>query len=228
MKPIIFNTNMVKAILENRKTVTRRVVKPPALYAIVEDSNGKCVGSWYEDERCGYSYPTIDDCPYSPSDILYVRETWKQAVCDPAGGGAGLRDLYLYKADDSIDTSGMDVQKKWNPSIHMPREAARIFLRVTGVRVERLQDITDLQALAEGCEGTPCNHDFAEYIGGMFTCTDCINTGWLESPTVEFMQLWDSTINPAGRKIFGWDANPWVWVIEFDRISKEEALCTQT
>ena len=130
-----------------------------------------------------------------------MRETWKQAVCDPAGGGASLTDFYLYKADELIDTNGMDVEKKWHPSIHMPKEAARIFLRVTAVRVERLQDITEEQAKAEGaCNGFP----FDDYIDG-FKC------------------IWDCTLKLADYNLYGWEANPWVWVIEFERISKEEA-----
>ena len=125
--------------------------------------------------------------PYSPGDILYVRETF-------------FRDVgrYLYKANYS-DTEkfyrdGKEVAIKWRPSIHMPREAARIFLRVTDVRVERLQDIDDDGVAAEGFEiGAP------------------------------FDELWDSTIKKADHALYGWEANPWVWVIEFERISREEA-----
>lgn len=76
MKPILFNTDMVRGILDDRKTVTRRVVKPPALYAISKDTDGNCVGSCYEDEHGAYVYPTTDDCPYCVGDILYVREAW--------------------------------------------------------------------------------------------------------------------------------------------------------
>ena len=83
---------------------------------------------------------------------------------------------------------------KWRPSIHMPREAARIFLRVTDVRVERLQDCGNMQAKDEGCTGSS-----------------------------QFARLWDSTVKPADRATLGWEANPWVWVIEFERIGKDEA-----
>ena len=94
-----------------------------------------------------------------------------------------------------ICAGGCNSILKWHPSIHMPREAARIFLRVTDVRVERVQDIDDDGVVAEG-----------------------LNIG---DP---FDELWDSTIKPADRALYGWDANPWVWVIEFERITREEAI----
>lgn len=197
MKPILFNTDMVRAILEGRKTVTRRVVRTDAVNRIVEDENGKCVGSYSLYHPEWDVYPTVDDAPYQPGDILYVRETWKQATIDPAGGGYALQDIYLYKADEPIDTTGMLVEGRWNPSIHMPREAARTFLRVTNVRVERLRNITPEEIYSEGIQS-----DY--YIPA-------------------FRDLWDSTIKPKDRDKYGWEVNQWVWVIEFKRISKEEA-----
>ena len=158
MKPILFNIEMVRAIMEGRKTVTRRAVK----------------------------------LPYHPGDILWVRETWNGDWCDH----------YIYKADGgSAKAAGYAAEPKWRPSIHMPREAARLFLRVTDVRVERLQDINldppgpKNQVVREGLR----------YLS-------------------DFIAVWDRTIKPADLHLYGWEANPWVWVIEFERISKDEAL----
>lgn len=208
MRPILFNGEMVRAILDGRKTVTRWAIKPPALYAIVEDQDGNCVGSYYEDERGGYDYPTIDDAPYQPGDILYVRETWAEvSLFQPSTGEYSQHYPYkaTYKPDPFLDVPSI----QWRPSIHMPREAARIFLRVKDVRVERLQDITPKQIDAEGCK--EYGYDVA--------------TGELvpSSPAL-FKVVWNSTIKPAELPLYGWDANPWVWVIEFERISREEAM----
>ncbi len=185
MKPILFNTEMVRATLDNRKTVTRRVVKPQHL---------RVLDSPYHKE-----HPETPDkvllerlCrpPYLLGDLLYVRETW----CQPAA------HTFWYKADSTVQNI------KWRPSIHMPREAARIFLRVTDVRVERLQDISDKDLLREGEE---------PYIraDGMF---DRRNT------KTSFIGMWNSTLKPKDRPLYGWAANPWVWVIEFERCEKPE------
>lgn len=176
MKPILFTTEMVRTTLDNRKTVTRRVVKPQHL---------RVLDSPYHKE-----HPETPDkvllerlCrpPYLLGDLLYVRETW----CQPAA------HTFWYKADSTVQNI------KWRPSIHMPREAARILLRVTDVRVERLQDITDEQAEKEGC------NDYT-------------------STALGFFDVWDSTIKPKDRDLYGWAANPWVWVIEFERCEKPE------
>lgn len=201
MKPILFNTEMVRAILEGLKTVTRRVVKPqpPNAHDILdfdeEDNSFDFLCGMIAD-NCFIDFAYTAKAPYRPGDILYVRETW----CDPSGTGWPV----LYKADmpmhwDADDTEtgiAVDLKStdyKWRPSIHMPREAARIFLRVTDLRVERVQDIDDDGVVAEG-----------------------LNIG---DP---FDELWNSTIKPADRDLYGWDANPWVWVIEFERISRED------
>ncbi len=158
MKPILFNTEMVRAILEGRKTVTRRVVKPqpPNAHDILdfdeEDNSFDFLCGMIAD-NCFIDFAYTAKAPYRPGDILYVRETW----CDPSGTGWPV----LYKADmpmhwDADDTeTGIVVDLKstdykWRPSIHMPREAARIFLRVTDLRVERVQDIDDDGVVAEG------------------------------------------------------------------------------
>ncbi len=184
MKPILFNTEMVRAILAGQKTQTRRKCKPGTVVALEHEQ-------------------PIGGQPYYVGDILWVRETWGdyREYCE---GNEGF--FYLYKADYPDGAKAIplpDDQKtdyadswdlpKWHPSIHMPREAARIFLRVTNVRIERLQDIDDEGVMAEGIE-----------FGGPFE------------------EIWDSTVKRADRDHYGWDANPWVWVIEFERIEAPE------
>ena len=212
MKPILFNTDMVRAILDGRKTVSRRAVKPryrngETGFRIVTNAHtGKYVRveifDEYEDETRWLPEPC------RPGDILYVRETWAAW-----SRTYGIAPMPYYKADgDAPD--GI----KWRPSIHMPREAARIFLRVTDVRVERLRDITELDILER--EGVTV--DFPQpkpsYMSLAYTETRL-------KPAVRksFADLWDSTIKPADRDLYSWAANPWVWVIEFERISREEA-----
>lgn len=151
MKPILFNTEMVRAILDNRKTVTRRVVKPQPTE---QEENPQKVtsGNWYfdiPDRHFGGVRAGVGPYrpPYKPGDILYVRETWAYPSGIEIKNGAAPQ-MYLYKAD-VFQPAAWD---KWRPSIHMPRKAARIFLRVTDVRAERLQDITPEQIDAEGCK----------------------------------------------------------------------------
>ncbi|MBP3538571.1 MAG: ASCH domain-containing protein [Oscillospiraceae bacterium] len=193
MKPILFNTEMVCAILDGRKTVTRRVVKPQYGGALeVHDDVGGVASLC---ERCGSLCKGLKP-PYRPGDILYVRETW--AAWSPTYGMAP--ELH-YKANGE-NLPGL----KWRPSIHMPREAARLFLRVTDVRVEQLQNITPEECISEGLSREPLDEVGGVFIRGMYA------------------DLWDSTIKPADHDLYGWDANPWVWVIQFERISKEEVL----
>ena len=194
--------------------MTRRVMKPQPSMPYCHEFDGE----WFwtskdaDDDMMDWwpSYETGLRPPYQPGDILYVRETWA-AWSRTMGTSPAL----YYKADGNA-SDGI----KWRPSIHMPREAARIFLRVTGVRVERLQEIDDAQAYAEGAEGAegvPCNCDGAEVF-----CSRCCNTGWFISPRSEFARIWDSTIKPKDQALYGWKANPWVWVIEFERCEKPE------
>lgn len=175
-KPILFNTKMVRAILAGRKVVTRRLVKP------------RCPGGKIIDVRP----------PYQAGDILYVRETWRK-----------YHGKYYYKADgcpdyDNYITNKLPCAPKWHPSIHMPKEAARIWLKVTDVRAERLQDMTAEDSLKEGVRLS---------LKGIF------NGEMLLSP---FKEVWNCTIKKQDLNLYGWDANPWVWVIEFERIEKEK------
>lgn len=202
MKPILFNTEMVKALLDGRKTVTRRPLKGDAREHIQIDVDNSVIGVY--DMFEGTVRPVLDYAPYRTGDILYVRETY--GTYSTFNGHS-----YAYKGD-YIDFENSEKAKKlvkrWIPSIHMPKEAARIFLRVTGVRVERLQDITWQGAAMEGCQGSTSDEPDPLF----------------HIPTLrgEFQRIWDSTIKTDAH-IYDWRANPWVWVIEFERISKEDA-----
>lgn len=204
MKPILFNTEMVKAIMEGRKTCTRRLVKQSTLQA---------VRRWQKERPKDKPEELIDKLaapPYYPGDVLYVRETWTTLHYVDANGRTHYdRKMYFYAADGEPDVTLYDADGfeqddqriRWRPSIHMPKEAARIFLRVKNVHAERLQDIDGAGQRAEGADS---KHGFGATRGA-------------------FIDLWNSTIKPAERICYGWDANPWVWVIEFERIEEGEA-----
>lgn len=213
IKPILFNTEMVRAILDGRKTCTRRLVR------FLPGENPQWTGYIRDGLMLynGRNEPCIIKAPYQPGDTLYVRETWCGLPVNEAGHMRG-HTIYYYKADGELRPKGW--RGTWHPSIHMPKEASRIWLKVTDVRVERLQSITVEGAIREGAEGEKCHHTNA----GAFGCTDCMNTGWIEPPQVEFMQIWNSTIKKSDLDRYGWDANPWVWVIEFERCEKPEGV----
>lgn len=176
-RPILFSAPMVRAILEGRKTVTRRVVKPQTIRASllheqrphwIDASNGHVV-------RCPYG---------QPGDRLWVRETW----CSYGNGP-------IYRADyDKYSPISDGIGGPWKPSVHMPRWASRIALGIVSVRVERLQNLDDHDAMAEG----------ADQIGD---CEGAFVAG--------FRRLWESINGPGS-----WDQNPWVWVIEFKRVEQ--------
>lgn len=205
IKPILFNAEMVRAIIDGRKSCTRRLVK------FLPGENPQWTG-YIRDELMlynGKNEPCIRKAPYQPGDILYVRETWhKYTKRVGKGESCHLAEFYGYKA--SIANSE-DAEEPWKPSIHMPKEAARIWLKVTNVRLERLQDITEDGAEAEGAID---------------------NRGFIHSPEDEydriytarehFIGIWDRTIKKSDLDIYGWDANPWVWVIEFERCEPPE------
>ena len=203
--PILFNTEMVRAILDGRKTCTRRLVKPQPdekhIYplGIVTDSTEKkdvgYFGFGVNEYGRSIQYARL---PYQPGDILYVRETWhKYTKRVDKGEGCHLAEFYGYKA--SVANSE-DANEPWKPSINMPKEAARIWLRVTNVRVERLQDIGYMDCIHEG---TPYKQIERDIIKG-------------------FLNLWDSTIEKSDLDQYGWDANPYVFVTEFERCEKPE------
>lgn len=201
VKPILFNTDMVRAILDGRKTVTRQAVKPqPQGYFEVNDNPLYIYDMSFGNGRI---YP-----PYQQDDIMYVKETWhKYKKRIGKGKSCYMAEFYGYKA--SIANSE-DSDEKWRPSIHMPKEAVRIWLKVIGVRVERLQDITEKQAKAEGFEPVMSTKDSSFY------------TPWQGPPVENFKYFWNYTIKKKDLPLYGWNANPWVWVTEFERCEKPE------
>ena len=204
MKPILFNTEMVRAILEGQKKVTRRVMKDVPCF-LSQDIGGKL----YVEDDFGNEYPAEDRCQYKAGDILYVRETW--AAWSRVDG---IAPTLRYKADGESLPS-----VKWRPSIHMPKEAARLFLKVTAVRVELLQDITNAGAIDEGMLGYEGwqSDEYKQAVAK--AAADQSKPPLGMSPRERFAFLWESiTKDPA---VYGWDANPWVYVIEFERIEKE-------
>lgn len=213
MKPILFNTEMVRAILDGRKTVTRRTMKGDALININVDVDGSVIGVY--DMFEGTVMPASNYAPCRTGDILYVRETFCKYDTDHVVDGV----KFAYKADATPFSEEIRQQLgyKWSPSLHMPKEAARIFLRVTDVRAERLQDISVDDAINEGAWG-----------GGYPKLP--MSLLWENHPNAQnnaaasFAHLWDTTVKPTELPLHGWDANPWVWVIEFERISKEDAI----
>lgn len=206
-RPILFSAPMVRAILDGSKTQTRRIakIKPPLCNApyfptgkVLSDlprQPGAFMEFRYENQPAEAASFLLD-CPHGkPGDRLWVRETWMDLV----GTGVehyderGQRRRYAYGADTLPGSYGDEARKdyglKWRPSIHMPRAVCRIMLEITGVRVERLQDISEADAIAEG----PAPHP--------------------AGPACAFSALWRS-ING----IESWVQNPWVWVIEFQRV----------
>ena len=199
IKPILFNTDMVRAILDGRKSCTRRICKDANEYTVPDmefynaDKRTYAVHNFVDKEHTEQLSTAERTCPICTGDILYVRETWKEA---PKG-------YYYYEDWQRNDIADIT---KWKPSIHMPKEAARIWLKVMNVRVERLQEISAESALAEGAD---------KYIH--------TNGGLDENMTItSFIGIWNSTIKKSDLDLYGWDANPRVWVIEFDRCEKPE------
>lgn len=224
IKPILFNTEMARAILDGRKTCTRRICKDANEYTVPDmdfynaDRRTYAVHNFADKEQMEQLSIVERTCPICSGDILYVRETWhKYAKRVGKGENCHLAEFYGYRA--SVANSE-DANEPWHPSIHRPKEAARIWLKVTDVRVERLHEITNEGALREGAQGIRCDHVAI----GEHGCTDCMNTGWIEPPVVEFMQIWDSTIKKSDLDSCGWDANPYVWVISFERCEKPEGV----
>ena len=212
--PILFNTEMVRAILDGRKSCTRRIVKGfipnNAVWGYTAFTPKGCIscrGTFAD----GYGEKFFK-LPCEPGDILYVRETWERFECwncegDERGNCSkepqkSVLDktcgCYMYRATNEISGDA-----RWHPSIHMPKEAARIWLKVTNVRVERLQEITPQGAWKEGARCS-CLHPVPDCAGNK----------------TAFVNIWNSTIKKSDLDWYGWSANPWVWVIEFERCEK--------
>jgi len=201
MKGILFSTAMVRAILDGRKKQTRRVIH-------LDISNWfdvcKVDGAIaWEDQETGDLYPPTYRARYQVGDILYVRETWT-TECKMLQHVFDGKQIH-YCADCKEDSTGLFAQCKWKkrPSIHMPKEAARIFLRITGVRVERIQQITYGDCCAEG----------------VFKNEDLTNASYGQEATEKFSKLWDSINKKRG---YGWETNPYVFVYAFERCEKQE------
>lgn len=208
IKPILFNTEMVKAILDGRKTQTRRIMKPQPEWS-------DCGMRWFTKEcwwREGWNPMesiTPKEIPIKKGDILWVRETW----CDPNPENPCAPLMYKadfpmhWDADQTEHGEPLTItaeEMKWIPSIHMPKEAARIFLRVRDVRVERLNDIL-AHAGEVSKEGIPYSDEWD-----------------IEASGLRFKEIWNSTVKKADLDEYGWEGNPWVWVIEFERCEKPE------
>lgn len=248
IKPILFNTEMVRAILDGRKTVTRRVINPRPMGRLCYIMAGSDHGKW------GYSSEGAQEIwgdelklpanllaeekaklwtpPYHADDVLYVRETWLRMPDDMAVDGVE----YVYRASCSptSDEYRRSYGHQWRPSIHMPREAARLWLRVTNITVEHLHkrffetpsaiselwtEGIDISVTCRNCisaYGCPCCID--EDAEGVSEC-NMLNAG-----RDDFAHLWDSTIKRADLMRYGWDANPWVWRIAFERCAKPEGF----
>ena len=215
IKPILFNTEMVRANLDGRKSCTRRLVKPQPdekhTYPLgfVTDSTEKkdlgCFGFGANENGGSIQFAKP---PYQTGDILYVRETvWQKTghYLDVDGETKAVWcNEFRYAASDEKPEVGWNYSWAKRPSIHMPKEAARIWLKVTNVRVERLQEMWASDASKEGI-----------YFRKPTTADEML---------IAFAKLWNSTIKKADLDCFGWDANPYVWVIEFERCEKPEGV----
>lgn len=244
--PILFNTDMIRAILDSRKTVTRRLIKAdiPHGWEINKDLKGR----WrlYEiTPRCGIPKEVVFTPPYQSGDILYIRETYrvgawdvrKQMIAFDYKDGTCGELIYIHDRElfeRLVNQSKEDARKakceyngtdfvwkkgespcRWRPSIHMPKEAARVWLRVTNVRVERLQDMTPDEAMKEGIHICKCPDGYT-----WKSNTDMHNCYTTSMGAME--ALWNSTIKKADLNRYGWNANPGVGVIEFERCEKPE------
>lgn len=219
--PILFNTDMVRAILEGRKTVTRRVCKDGNDFTVPDMSfydAGKrtyAVHNYADKEHTDKLSLVERICPICPDDILYVRETWSDHYTANSNG----KLVYCYKADGiNLKSECLPGEtNRWYPSIHMPKEAARIWLKVTDVRVEKLQDITNEQILKEGIGRDTVVHYLSQFPE---------NTEEWERAAhlIPFVELWNSTVKKKDIGVYDWYANPYVFVIEFERCENPEVV----
>ncbi len=201
-RPILFSGPMVRALLDGTKTQTRRILKLKPGFDVEERDDGT-LWPWAE-------HPDCDDdvwmpCPQGEiGDQLWVRETWAYGI----HAMAAERDEdgpFVYAADGTTQGRLCD---RWTPSIHMPRWASRILLDIKAVRVERLQDISEADAIAEGIEKTA---------NGFWSLYGTADVDGTYSPRSSYRALWESISGPGS-----WDANPWVWVVEFQRAQAQQ------
>ena len=216
IKPILFNTEMVRAILDGLKTCTRRICKDANEYTVPDmdfynaDMRTYAVHNFADKEQMEQLSIVERTCPICPGDILYVRETVWQKIgyyldIDGETKPSWYND-FKYVASDEKPETGWNYSWVKRPSIHMPKEAARIWLKVMDVRVERLQEITADGIRNEGLSSA------------------AVHCGDVEIALKEWENLWNSTIKKSNLDSYGWDANPWVWVIEFERCEKPKGV----
>jgi hypothetical protein len=216
IKPILFSTPMVQAILEGRKTMTRRIVKPQppdwCKYFGTSIFTPKGYISGRGESPEGYGEKFIK-CQYgTKGDILWLRETWQKHCIETetdentwAATEYKSTGQYVYKADNYILPKDSVVFGKWKPSLFMPKEACRLFLKITNVKVERLQDISEEDAYKEGCD-KKLGHKFN------ISCGESLE----EVPhRFIFYKLWQSINGEQS-----WNDNPYVWVLEFEQCEK--------
>ena len=238
--PIIMGADSVRAILDGRKTQTRRVVNKKALDRFKLSPSGELFGSFNESNPEWVIYPTVDDAPYRVGDRLWVKETWGVG-CRP-DPNSGWVDGIEYKADESylddieslplrvIDDQDLDKYQRagWNSPMFMPRWASRITLEITDIRVDRLQDITEDDALAEGIISNE-EYEARASEGNLFPCPRCkgyqvheafgydygiteVDCNCCDTQKKRYRIVWDSLNAKRG---YPWESNPWVWVVSF-------------
>ena len=245
IKPILFNAKMVRAILDGRKSCTRRICKDanectvPDMEFYNADKRTYAVHNFADKKHTEQLSIAERTCPICPGDVLYIRETWTEECgkyyyradydsdyldpCETLSGGYPASCRNHPGCDGCMATS---TRIHWHPSIHMPKEAARIWLKVTNVRVERLQEMKPVDVIKEGAypdcwdclntygeSGSQCCYGTTEE-----QCSQC------DEVMMEWEKLWNSTIKKSDLDRYGWDANPWVWVIEFDRCEKPKGV----
>lgn len=209
--PILFNSDMVRAILDDRKTVTRRCVKTKSknacgFYVTFRKLDNAFMGVYdYDENERSFDNPQTPPC--QKGDILYVRETFRPLSEHPAAGFDYAANWSTKYFENSREPNACN-NGKWIPSIHMPKKAARIWLKVTDVMVEKLQSMNTGDFMAEGVVIRPEAYNDPENA--------------YQQAKMEFIHIWDSTIKKQDLEMYGWDANPWVWVIEFERCEKPD------
>lgn len=212
-RPILFKTDMVNAILEGRKKQTRRVVKvQETQQGLMMPYNCHGIKGFVDPEQLANSNRAFVQSinPYgSIGDVLWVRETWQETIwMHPSDENYG----YIYKASENGQAWASTEEFKWKPSIYMPKAACRLKLKITNVRAERLQDISEQDAIYEGVRQITAHNDKKRHLGWN-NYFDSEKNGFeiLFSPKKSFETLWES-ING------NWETNPWVWVVEFERL----------
>ena len=209
IKPILFNTEMVRAIMDGRKTCTRRICKDanectvPDMEFYNADKRTYAVHNFADKKHTEKLNIVERTCPICPGDTLYIRETWGYPI------SLNSDKQYVFRADKIAESGFKNDSHIWHPSIHMPKKAARIWLKVTDISLERLQDITEDGAKSEGT-----NWKNGKNVG----IEEKMNRTAIE----RFAEIWDGTIGKTKLYQYGWEANPWVWVIEFERCEPQE------